>query len=158
MALKINPMGPVSFTFNRSRFHADLSKEIRRLDRLSRNHLDWVEMVTEDLASELLRLAQWYCPTAKGALQLSGKIVKAKTAAGHPRFQVIFSTPYAGIVHDFWLPPLGGYPWAAEVGKYGKNTNPRARQFFLESAAEELAPRFHREIRKAVDYAQRNSR
>lgn len=157
MPVKINPFGKVTFTLNRSKFHGDIAREIQRFERLEKNHRIWVEMVFEDLANALLKRAQKYCPVRDGTLRLSGKVVKEKTRSGYPRFQIVFSTPYAGIVHDFWLPPLGGYPWAADVGKYGKNKNPHARQFFLESAAEEMAPIIAKEMRKAVDYAQRNS-
>lgn len=158
MPVKINPFGAVSFTLNRSKFHSTLAREIRRMETLEKNHRIWVEMVLEELTERLLKLAMKYCPVDKGELQMSGTIRKLKTKAGHPRFQVVFTTPYAGIVHDFWLPPLGGYPWAEEVGKYGKNTNPHAKQFFLEQATEELAPVIQRELRKAVDYAQRQSK
>ncbi len=158
MPVKLNPFGAVSFTLNRSKFHGDLAREIRRFDGLEKNHRVWVEMVVEDLAGKLLKLAMKYCPVDSGTLQLSGKVVKQKTRSGYPRFQIVFSTKYAGIVHDFWLPPLGGYPWAADIGKYGKNRNPNAKRFFLEQAAEEMSGKIAKELRKAVDYAQRNAK
>lgn len=157
MPVRLNPFGAVSITFNRSRFHNDMAKEIRRLDRIKSGHKVWIDLVTADLADKLLKRAQKYCPVDSGKLQMSGRVVQAKTRAGSPRYQIIFSTPYAGIVHDFWLPPLGGYPWAAEIGKYGKNKNAQAKQFFLEQAAEELYPTIVKELRKAVDYAQRHT-